>query len=269
MKRPVFLILIGIGVALLVVGVVFVVPWFGKMFNEMEDIIAEHHQHIHALEASAREPLTAVQENLLAQLLEVAAGTDIPESPNDLEGVLSSEPYLAHLKMLDGAAYADFPAYIAAMPTASMRTVARSRVTATLGSDKGDEELEIWTNYYFVVRAWGTTVEDPRGNMKALNELHQTYLIAPLMENDVEVSGLHTQIVQIGMSSIFMTEENNVFKEVWRERLAAYGTQEGFLRCAIAAPDEFALMRSFFTDMTAFHEWILRLPEPETQESGQ
>ena len=33
MKKPVFLILIGIGVALLVVGVVFVVPWFGKMID--------------------------------------------------------------------------------------------------------------------------------------------------------------------------------------------------------------------------------------------
>ena len=38
MKKPVFLILTGIGVALLVVGVVFVVPWFGKMLDEMEQI---------------------------------------------------------------------------------------------------------------------------------------------------------------------------------------------------------------------------------------
>ena len=38
MKKPVFLILIGIGVLLLVGGVVFVVPWFGKMLDEMEQI---------------------------------------------------------------------------------------------------------------------------------------------------------------------------------------------------------------------------------------
>lgn len=79
MKKPVFLILIGIGVALLVVGVVFVVPWFGKMFNEMEESIAQHHQHIRALEASARQPLTQAEEELLSQLLEVTDGTDTTE----------------------------------------------------------------------------------------------------------------------------------------------------------------------------------------------
>ncbi len=94
MKRPIFLTLIGIGVALLVVGVVFVVPWSGQVFNEMETITELHHQLIRALEASAHEPLTAEQEKLLAQLLEIAAGTDISENPNDLERVLSSEPYL-------------------------------------------------------------------------------------------------------------------------------------------------------------------------------
>lgn len=60
MKKPVFLILIGIGVALLVVGIVFVVPWGGQVFNEMETITELHHQLIRDLEASAREPLTRV-----------------------------------------------------------------------------------------------------------------------------------------------------------------------------------------------------------------
>ena len=51
---------------------------------------------------------------------------------------------------------------------------------------------------------------------------------------------------KIGMSSIFMTEDNNVFQEVWRERLETHGEQEGLLLCAVASPGEFALMRSFF-----------------------
>ena len=89
------------------------------------------------------------------------------------------------------------------------------------------------------------------------------------MESDSEIADLRTQIVQIGMSSIFMTEDNNVFKDAWRERLETRGTQEGLLRCAIAAPGEFALMRSFFEDMAAFQEWILTRPEPEEQESEQ
>jgi hypothetical protein len=65
------------------------------------------------------------------------------------------------------------------------------------------------------------------------------------------------------MSTIFIIEDNNVFKDAWRERLEADGEQEGLLRCAIASPGEFGLMRSFFADMSAFQEWILRLPEPE------
>jgi hypothetical protein len=263
MKRPTCLILIGIGVVLLVAGVVFVVPWFSKMFNEMEQISEQHYQHIHALEESAREPLTEAQEKLLSQLLNVIEGTDTSEGPNDLEGILSSEPYLAYLKVREDEDYEDYPAYIAAMPTASMKTVALSRVNAILGADKGDEELEIWTNYYFKVREWGTTVEDPLNNTGELQELPEKHLIEPLMESDSEISGLHTKIVQIGMSTIFLIEDNNVFKDAWRERLEADGEQEGLLRCAIASPGEFGLMRSFFPDMSAFQEWILRLPEPE------
>ena len=269
MKKPVFLILIGIGVALLVVGVVFVVPWFGKMMTEMEQIAEQHRQHRRALKMSAREPLTDEQEKLLSQLLEIVAETDASQNPNDLEEVLSSEPYLTYLKVQEGADYEDFQAYVDAMPTENMKTIALSRIKNTLGTDKGDEELDVWTNYYFIVREWGITVEDPRDNIKELNELQQTHLIAPLMESDSEIADLRTQIVQIGMSSIFMTEDNNVFKETWRERLETHGTQEGLLRCAIAAPGEFALMRSFFADMTAFQEWILTRPEPEEQEPEQ
>ena len=139
----------------------------------------------------------------------------------------------------------------------------------TLGADKTDEELQVWLNYYFIVREWGTTVQNPLDNMKELNQLQQTHLIEPLMENDSEISGLSTQIVQIGLSSIFMTEDNNVFQEVWRERLETHGEQEGLLLCAVASPGEFALMRSFFADMAAFQTWILTRPEPEVQNSEQ
>lgn len=266
MKKPVFLILIGIGVALLVVGIVFVVPWFGKMLEEMEQLADKHAQHRRALRMSAREPLTDEQENLLSQLFEIVAKTGISQNTNDLEAVLSSEPYLAYIKTQEGEDYENFPAYVDAMPTENMKTTARSRIKATLGSDKRDTELDVWTNYYFIVRAWGITVEDPRDNIKELNELQQTHLIAPLMESDSEVSDLHTKIVHIGMSSIFMTEDNNVFKDVWRERIETHGKQEGLLRCAIAAPSEFALMRSFFADVTTFQEWILARPEPASQE---
>ena len=261
MKKPIFLILIGIGVLILVGGIVFVVPWFGKMMEEMDQIHAQQAEHRRALETSARQPLTEEQESLLAHLL-----MDISDNTNDLEGVLSSEPYLTYLKTREGQDYPDFLGYVDAMPTESMRTLALSRIKGTLGADKDAEELQVWLDYYFIVREWGTTVQNPRDNMKELNELLQTHLLEPLMENDAEISGLTTQIVQIGMSSIFMTEDNDVFQEVWRERLETDGEQEGLLRCAVASPIEFALMRSFFADMAAFQAWIITRPEPEAQE---
>ena len=261
MKKPIFLILIGIGVLILVGGIFFVVPWIGKMMEEMEEIHAQQAEHRHTLETSARQPLTEEQESLLAQLL-----MDTSDNTNDLEGVLSSEPYLTYLKTQEGQEYPDFLGYVDAMPTESMRTIALSRIKGILGADKDAEELQVWLNYYFIVREWGTTVQNPRDNMKALNELLQTHLMEPLMENDVDLS---TQFLKIGMSSITMIEDNEVFQEVWRERLETDGEQEGLLRCAVASPIEFALMRSFFADMAAFQTWIITRPEPEAQEAEE
>ena len=269
MKKPIFLILIGIGVLILVGGIVFVVPWFGRMMEEMDQIHAQQEEHRRALEASAREPLTEDQEILLSQLLEAAAETDASQSPNDLETVLSSEPYLTYINTADGQDYENFLGYVDAMPTEKMRTLALSRIKATLGADKDEEELQVWLNYYFIVREWGTTVENPLDNIKELHELQQTHLIEPLMENDSELSGFSTAIVQISTSPTSITEDNNVFQEVWRERLETHGEQEGLLRCAVASPLEFALMRSFFADMAAFQAWILKRPEPEAQNSEQ
>ena len=265
MKKPIFLILIGIGVLILVGGIVFVVPWLGKMMEEMDQIHAQQEQHRRALETSAREPLTEDEEKLLSQLLEAAAEIDTSQSPNDLETVLSSEPYLTYLKIEEEEDYADFLAYVDAMPTQNMKAVAISRIKAMLGGDKTDEELKVWLNYYFIVREWGTTVQNPLDNIKELHELQQTHLIEPLMENETELSGFSTAIVQISTSPTSITEDNNVFQEVWRERLETYGEQEGLLRCAVASPSEFALMRSFFADMAAFQTWIVKRPEPEAQ----
>ncbi len=261
MKKPIFLILIGVGVVLLVVGVAFVVPWFGRMMTEMDQISTQHAELKRELRAAAREPLDEEQEKLLSQLLRVSQEMETPQGPSDLEAVLSSEPYLSYLKTQVGQDYADFSAYVDTMPTEDMKAVALSRIEAVLGTDKSDEELQIWQNYYFVVREWGTTVLNPRDNLTELNKLQQTHLIEPLMENNPE--DLSSKILQIGLSSMFMTEDNNVFQDVWRERLETHGEQEGLLRCAVASPDEFALMRSFFPNINAFQTWILTRPEPE------
>lgn len=261
MKKPIFLILIGIGVVLLVVGLVFVVPWFGQMMEQMDQFHERQAEHRRELRASANEPLNEEQKQLLSQLLEVSNEMETSQSPSDLGVVLSSEPYLTYLKTQVGQDYASFSDYVDAMPTEDVKTVALSRIEAVLGGDKSQEELQIWQNYYFVVREWGTTVQDPLDNMKELNQLQQTHLIEPLMEDNPE--DLSSKILQIGLSSMFMTDDNKVFQEVWRDRLETHGEQEGLLRCAIASPGEFALMRSFFADMNALQRWILTRPEPE------
>ena len=258
MKKPIFLILIGIGVLILVGGIVFVVPWFGRVMEQIDQIHAQQEEHRRALEASARQPLTEDQETLLAQLLEVSS-----EGATDLEDVLSSEPYLTYLKTQAGEDYTDFLAYVDAMPTENMRTVALSRIEAMLGTDKSAEDLQVWQNYYFVLREWGTTVQDPLDNIKELHQLQQTHLMEPLMENDSDLSGFSSEIMQISTSPTAITEDNNIFQKVWRERLENHGEQEGLLRCAVTSPGEFALMRSFFADMAAFQTWILKEPEPE------
>ena len=261
MKKPIFLILIGIGVVLLVVGVAFVVPWFGRMMEEMDQFHAQQAEHKRELRAAAREPLDEKQEKLLPQLLEASKEINTSQSASNLEAVLSSEPYLTYLQTQVGQNYTDFQAYIDAMPTENMKTAALSRIQAVLGANKTDEELQVWQNYYFIVREWGTTVQNPLDNMTELNELQQTHLIKPLMENNPE--DFSSKLLQIGLSSMFMTEDNSVFQEVWRDRLETHGEQEGLLRCAVASPGEFALMRSFFADMNAFQTWILTRPEPE------
>ncbi len=261
MKKPIFLILIGIGVALLVAGVAFVVPWFGRMMEEMDEIHTQQAEHKRELRVSAREPLNEEQEKLLAQLLGVSQEMETSQNASDLEAILSSEPYLTYLKTQVGQDYADFQAYIDAMPTEDMKTVALTRINSVLGAGKSDKELQIWSNYYFIARAWGTTVQEPLENMKELNKLQQTHLIEPLMEQNPE--DLSSKILQIGLSSMFMTDDNKVFQEVWRDNLEIHGEPEGLLRCAVASPGEFTLMRSFFADMNAFQTWILTRPEPE------
>ena len=261
MKKPIFLILIGIGVVLLVVGVAFVVPWFGRMMEEMDQIHEQQAEHRRELRASANEPFNEEQEKLLSQLLEVSNEMETSENPSDLEAILSSEPYLTYLMTQVGQDYTSFSDYVDAMPTEDIKAIALSRIESVLGANKSDEELQIWQNYYFVVREWGTTVEDPLDNMKELNKRQQTHLIEPLMEHNPE--DISSKILQIGLSSMFMTDDNKVFQEVWRDRLETHGEQGGLLRCAVASPGEFALMRSFFADMNAFQTWILARPEPE------
>ena len=258
MKKPIVLILIGIFVVLLAGGIIFVVKWIGKITQEMKEVSAQHRIYTQELKTFAHAPLTEDQENLFNQLLQA--------EEIDLEGVLSSETYLSYLKMRDGEVYADFSAYVAAMPTENHRTVVSARLKTVVGDEKDAATLQHWLDYYFRIWEWCTTVPEPRAEIGEMTKLQQEHLIEPLMEHVSETAGLSSQMVQMGMFSKLIIDDTEVFQQAWRERIETHGAREGILRSAIATPDEFALMRSFFVDATAFQEWILA--EPETKQPG-
>lgn len=269
MKKPTCLILVGIGVLLLIGVLVFVVPIFVEMFQEMQQMSEKHTEYKRTLRQYANEPLTVEQEKLLSQLLGVVGETSDPQNPQDLETLLSTEPYLTYIKTQDGEVYADFPTYVAAMPTLTHRNVVLARLKEFLGTEVEPAEQEIWVDYYYIMRDWSKTGKDLFGNKKEFDELLQKHLVQPLMEQVSGPTELTTKIVKMGIISTFIIEENEVFHHAWHRRFQNYGKQEGYLRCAIATPAEFALMRSFFEDAATFEKWLTEPFRVEEDTEGQ
>ncbi len=269
MKKTTCLILVGIGVLLLVGVIIFAVPWFVNMFQDMGELFDKQAEYMRTLRQYANEPLTVEQERLLAQLLEIAGETSDPQSPENLETLLSTEPYLTYIKAQDGEDYAYFPAYVAAMPTENHRTVVGTRLKEFLEAEMKEEEKEIWVDFYYIIRDWSKTGKSQTNNKKEFEELLTKDLVEPLMEHGAGPSGFTTKILKMGMVSALMIDDTEVFHHAWHRRLQNYGTQEGYLRCAIATPAEFALMRSFFEDAAAFESWMTEPFRVEENTEGQ
>lgn len=222
----------------------------GEMLKGVEDVMTQHKKHRKALEALVRKPLTETQEKLLRQLLQ-QAGT--------LDEILSSAPYLAYLKAEVGKAYKDFPAYVEAMPTPKQKTAVLFSLKKVLPPKTKAEAISIGTDYYFKLRSLLVKEPDVVGDMNALIGFQTKHLMDPLMaiypitELAVHMSEL-TQMAMVTNLEAQMSTE--VFHDVWREWLEKHGASEGLLRCAIATPAEFALVRSCFEDTAAFEKWI-------------
>ena len=66
-----------------------------------------------------------------------------------------------------------------------------------------------------------------------------------------------SEITQMGtLTNLRGQMHTEVFHDAWHKHLEKYGSSEGLLRCAIATPAEFALVRSFFNDTAALEKWI-------------
>lgn len=230
----------------------------GEIMKEMEDVMADHEKRKKALEELVKKPLTETQQKLLRQL---------SKNTGALDDILSSEPYLAYLKSETGKTYKDFSDYVAAMPTPKQKTKVLFSFKEVLPPNTKAKALSICTDYYFKFRSLLVKEPDILSKMNALIAFQTKNLMEPLMEiySAEELFSHRSELTQMSMVSTLTAQtDTEVFHDVWRERLEKHGSSEGLLRCAIATPTEFALVRSFFEDTTAFERWIQAPLKTET-----
>ncbi len=222
----------------------------GEMMKGMEDVMGDHEKRKKALEELVKKPLTEAQQKLLRQL---------SKNTGALDDILSSEPYLAYLKSETGKGYKDFLDYVAAMPTPKRKTKVLFSLKERLSPNTKAKALSICTDYYFKFRSLLVKEPDILVKSNALVAFQTKNLMEPLMEiyPAAELFSHISELTQMSMVSTLIAQMNTeVFHDAWRERLEKHGSSEGLLRCAIATPAEFALVRSFFEDTAAFEKWI-------------
>ena len=221
-----------------------------------ENLMTQHAEREKTLRKLAESPLTKEGQKLLIQLLGIDGSVDV---------VLSSEAYLAYLKTQTDKTYKDFPMYLAAMPTSKQKATALFVLKDTLPPKATAEEIQLCLNFYFQVRRLFANEPDIVFNPQKLMEFQKKYLSDPLMElypKDELFSSL-PRIMQIGtVPGLIAAMETQVFHDAWQKRLEKYGSREGLLRCAIASPEEFALVRSFVENTDSLEKWILEPLKP-------
>lgn len=221
-----------------------------ETLKSVEDVMAQQEKRKKALVELVRKPLTETQEKLLRELLR-QTGT--------LDEILSSALYLAYLKAEAGKAYKDFPAYVEAMPTPKQKTAVLFSLKKVLPPKTKAEAISIGTDYYFKLRSLLVKEPDVVGDMNALIGFQTKHLMDPLMAiyPITELAAHMSELTQMAMvTNLEAQMSTEVFHDVWREWLEKHGASEGLLRCAIATPAEFALVRSCFEDTAAFEKWI-------------
>lgn len=270
MKKRIFFLLLGLGVLLLVGGIVVLVPMFKNMYNEMGEIIDKQAEYRRELRQYAYQPLIEEQDTLLSQLLaSIEKDPSIQESYS-LDVILSKEEYLTYINNEYNSKYTDYLSYINSMPDTNHRMVLRDRLTMVLDTEISDDEGNIWVDFYYTIRNWSKTGKNPGNSRKEFQDLLTKELINPLMKQTK--TGIGAKTVQMGMISAMMTDDSELFHKAWQSRLRTFGEQKGILYSAIATPDEFALMRSFFEDDVSFKQWVvnpIEIIEPEESQEDK
>ncbi len=264
MKKPIFFLLLGLGVLLLVGGIVVFVPMFKKMYAEMGEIIDKQAEYKRELRQYAYQPLTLEQDTLLSQLLTTVGENPSTQESSSLDETLSTEKYLTYINDKYNSEHTDYISYINSMPDTNHRMILLERLLKVLDTEIREEEENTWVDFYFTIRDWSKSGKNQLNNRKEFQNLLTKELVDPLMKHTN--TGFSVKTVQMGMISAMMINDTELFHNAWQSRIRTYGEQEGILYSAIATPDEFALMRSFFEDDVSFRKWIVEpfeILEPE------
>ncbi len=267
MKKPIFFLLLGLGVLLLVGGIVVFVPMFKKMYAEMGEIIDKQAEYRRELRQYALQPLTEEQESVLSHLLTTIGENPSTQESNSLDVILSSEKYLTYINNKYNSEHTDYISYINSMPDTNHRKILLERLIKVLDTEIREEEENIWVDFYYTIRDWSKEGKSQLNNRKEFQDLLTKELVDPLMKQTK--TGFSVKTVQMGMISAMMIDDSELFHQAWQSRIRTYGEQEGILYSAIATPDEFALMRSFFEDDVSFRQWIVEpfeIKEPEGEQ---
>lgn len=264
MKKPIFFILLGLGVLLLVGGIVVIVPFIKNMYSEMGEIIDKQAEYRRELRQYAYQPLNEEQDTLLSQLLASIEQNPSTQESDSLDIILSKEEYITYINNLYNTNHTGYLSYINSMPDTNHRMALRNRLTMFLDTEISDDERNIWGDFYYTMRDWSKAGKNQLNNRKEFQDLLTKELVDPLMKQTK--TGFSVKTVQMGMISAMMIDDTELFHRAWQSRLRTSGEQIGILYSAIATPDEFALMRSFFDDDVTFRKWIVEpfeIIEPE------
>ncbi len=224
-----------------------------EMAGFMKGMMGQLKERETSLIESAEKRLTESQEELLTQLLEEKEG---------LDAVLSSQPYLAYLEEQGGAAYKDYPTYLANVPTTEQKSALLFTFKEILPPEATDEQIQICMDFYFQFSELIVNEPDIISDSDEMDVFIEIHLVDPLMDTYSSKMSTSDAIRVMKMAAVpsgMVPLDTDVFRKVWLKQLEVYGSREGLRRCAISTPDEFALMRSFFEDAAALERWI-RLP---------
>ena len=241
---------------MLIVGLVVIVPWLVDIVQEFTNMQEKHEDYRISIKQYANTPLDADQEQLLSLILLEQNEISNSQNPDELESILSTEPYLTYLNMQEEENYTDYNAFINMMPSQNHKSVAMSRIAMFFETEIGEATQSIWLDFYYRLREWGKDGKTQSNSRKEFNDILQKHLVEPLINSSSDTGGISSKIIKMGIVSAIIMEDNEVFHRAWYHRIQSDGLTEGYLRSAISTPEEFALMRSFFEDAEVFVNWL-------------